>query len=411
MAAICTHAPELMRPWKRLARPCVDLLAFTLVLACGSESASTSWAVRREVAGDTTIVHTLGGQTWAHEVRLREDLTIGLLDGPPELLFGEISRLAEDVQGGIYVLDRQVPAIRHFSRTGEFVRTVGRSGQGPGEYGTLSLGMVVDSADVLYVHDWGNRRIVRFAGDGRALDPWILKSSFLTTVRGAWLSSNRAGQLMVAARVNDDPALLVLEDGEVSDTLVVPWLPGVPDRRGGPYRVDRYWSWHPGGYFVAGVSNEYSLEVHRPDGVLKIRRDVARQSVHSEEADAYRRLFEWMERQPAYRPPEGEWIPSAMPPFSGIESGSDGRIWVRRNTHPVRIPVDQSPDGRPPVGWAQPFAYDVFESDGTFLGEVRFPELFEPHLFGPGYVWGVRRGNLDEEYVVRIRIEAQGREG
>jgi hypothetical protein len=157
---------------------------------------------------------------------------------------------------------------------------------------------------------------------------------------------------------------------------------------------------------VVGVSNQYSLEARRSHGVLRIRRDVELLPVHPEEAEAQRRTFEWMEGHPSYMPPEGEWVPLTMPPFRDIEVGSDGRIWVRRNTHPIRIPVDEIPDPDlpPRVGWAQPFLYDVFEADGTFLGEIRFPERFEPHLFRAGYVWGVRRGDFDEQYVVRLMI-------
>jgi hypothetical protein len=313
--------------------------------------------------------------------------------------------MAEDLRGGIYVLDGQVPEIRHFDRTGNFLGTIGREGAGPGEYGPLTLGMVVDSDGVLYVHDWANSpRVVRFSEDGGVLDPWPLDSPFLTTTPGTWLYSDAPGRLLITTRVEDVPALLVIDDGQVMDTLRVPRLSGMPEARGGPYRIETYWGWHPDGYFVVGVSDEYSLEERRPDGVLRIRRSIEKLPVHPEEADAYRRLFEWMEEQPAYRPPEGEWIPSTMPPFSGIGVGADGRIWVRRNTHPIRIPVVETSDGRPSVGFAQPFAYDVFEADGSFLGEIRFPERFEPHLFGTGYVWGVRRGEFDEEYVVRLSI-------
>ena len=383
----------------------ICLLALVLSVACGRESQSRGWEAERQVVGDTTTVHTVAGQVWSGEVRLHEDLAIGALEGPAELSFGEISRIAEDRDGGIYVFDQQVPEIRHFDQAGEFVGTIGRSGEGPGEYGPLSLGMVVDEAGVLYVHHWGNPpRLVRFAEDGQALDPWRIPSSFLTTERGTWLHSDGPGRVLTAAQVEGDGALIVLEDGEVMDTIMVPELPGMPQQRGGPYRIDTYWSWHPDGYLVVGVSDEYSLEARSPEGVLRILRDVEERPVHAEEADAYRRLFEWMEEQPAYRPPEGEWIPPTMPPFRDIEVGSDGRIWVRRNTDPVRIPVEENPDGRPQIGWAQPFLYDVFKKDGTFLGQVRFPDRFEPHLFGDGYVWGVRRGDLDEEYVVRLSV-------
>jgi hypothetical protein len=384
----------------------VCTLAAMFTLACGAESTSTNWVVQRQVAGDTTTVHTLAGQVWPSEVRLDEELAIGVLDGPVHLIFGEITRMAEDLRGGVYVLDAQVPEIRHFDHTGEFVGTVGRSGEGPGEYTHLSLGMVVDSTGVLYMYDWGNGRIVRYAEDGRVLDPWRIDSSFRTTQPGTWIYSDAPGRVLVTTRLNVDSGLLVVVNGQVTDTLVVPQLPGLPEERGGPYRIETYWSWHPEGYFVVGVSNEYSLEERRPDGVLRIRRDVEKLPVHPEEADAYRRLFEWMEQQPAYRAPEGEWIPSTMPPFRGIEVGTDGRIWVRRNTHPIRISVVEYPDGRPSVEWAQPFVYDVFEADGSFLGEIRFPERFEPYLFGTRHVWGVRRGEFDEQYVVRLALRA-----
>ena len=125
------------------------MVATVFTLACGSESNATNWEAQRQVAGDTTTVHTLAGQVWPSEVRLEEDLAIGVLDGPVHLIFGEITRMAEDLQGGIYVLDAQVPEIRHFDGRGEFVGSVGRSGEGPGEYTHLTLGMVVDSTGVL----------------------------------------------------------------------------------------------------------------------------------------------------------------------------------------------------------------------------------------------------------------------
>ena len=387
-------------------RASISIVTATLAQACIPEAPGGGWVAERSVSGDTVTVHTVVGQVWPSAVRPVEEVTIGALEGPDELVFGEVSRMAEDQRGGVYVLDGQVPVIRRFDRDGEYVGTVGRAGEGPGEYARLALGMVVDSDGVVYMHDWGNRRIVRFADDGSALESWSLDSPFLTTARGTWVFSDGPGRILVTARVEDAPALLVLEEGQVMDTLPVPRLPGLPARRGGPYRIETHWSWHPDGYFVAGVSDDYSLIAVRADRVLRIRRDVDGLPVHPEEAEAWRRRFEWMQDRPRYRPPEGEWIPSVMPPFRGIEVSTDGRIWVQRNTVPIQIPIQEAPEAPPPVGWAQPFVYDVFEPDGSFLGEVRFPDRFEPHVFGQGYVWGVRRGDFDEEYVVRLSLPA-----
>jgi 6-bladed beta-propeller len=385
-----------------------SLLALALAFGCETHVSPGGWDARRDVAGDTTIVRTLSGQVWPPGVELVEDLAIGALQGPEELEFGEVSRLAEDPDGGIYVLDAHGPAISHFDRGGGFLGTVGRSGGGPGEYGHLSLGMVVDSCGTLYVHDWSNSRIARFAAGGEALDPWPLDSHFLTTDPGTWLYSDGCDRILVRTAVGELPALLRIESGRVVDTLEVPRLPGVPRLRGGPYRVDLYWGWNVEGYFIVGLSNRYSLDARRPTGTLRILREVPSLPVHAEEADAWRRQFEWMERHPAYRPPEGEWIPSEMPPFREIGVAADGRIWVRRNTRPIPIEAEGYPDGPldgpPPVPWTQPYLFDVFAADGSFLGEVRFPDSVQPLLFGSGHVWGVRRGEFDEQYVVRLTL-------
>ncbi len=43
-----------------------------------------------------------------------------------------------------------------------------------------------------------------------------------------------------------------------------------------------------------------------------------------------------------------------------------------------------------------------FEANGRFLSEVRFPDDVEPLLFAAGHIWGIRRGEFDEQYVVRM---------
>lgn len=372
-----------------------------------AEPQRTAIDVQESVVGDTTVVHTVSGQGWNGAAVLREELTIGALDGPPELTFGEITRMAEDGAGGVYLFDGQAVQIRHYDARGDHLRDVGRSGEGPGEYQNLTLGMAVGPTGVLYLHDWGNDRIARFDREGVPLDAWPMGSRYLSTVPGRWVFADGVGRLLVAARVDDAMALVATADGEVSDTLLVPRLPGMPAQRGGPYRIDTYWSRTPEGCWVVGVSDTYSFDVRCADGVRRVRRTVDPLPVHPEEAAEYRARFEWMEAQPLYQAPQGEWIPAAMPPFSGLDVGSDGRIWVRRNTQPIRVAAPELPDGQPMVTWAQPFLYDVFGADGVFLGEVRFPDDVQPHLFGSDSVWGVRTGSLGEQYVVRLALEVE----
>src|SRR5687767_13361969 len=65
-----------------------------------------------------TIVTTIGGS---------ESL-------PEQYLFGSVSSVATDALDRIYVADMMSSEIRVFSPQGEFLQTVGRPGQGPGEF-------------------------------------------------------------------------------------------------------------------------------------------------------------------------------------------------------------------------------------------------------------------------------------
>jgi hypothetical protein len=48
--------------------------------------------------------------------------------------------------------------------------------------------------------------------------------------------------------------------------------------------------------------------------------------------------------------------------------------------------------------------WDVFDSDGRFLGVVTLPHLFSPKLFRGEKIYGIGRDELEVQYVVGLRI-------
>lgn len=77
--------------------------------------------------------------------------TIGVVDGPDEYMFGDISSVA--VAGShIYIADRLGSTVRAYDLDGQFISQIGAEGEGPGEFlwpDDLSL----DPAGRLYVRD------------------------------------------------------------------------------------------------------------------------------------------------------------------------------------------------------------------------------------------------------------------
>ena len=110
--------------------------ATALLIACGPDadpSGSTPETVT-EAIGDTTVVRTLSGSVWGTEATLVPEVAIGGLDGPEEYLFGSIRSIAVADDGTIYILDSQGQHVRVFDSLGVYVETLGRRGEGPGEF-------------------------------------------------------------------------------------------------------------------------------------------------------------------------------------------------------------------------------------------------------------------------------------
>jgi len=99
-------------------------------------------------------------------------------------------------------------------------------------------------------------------------------------------------------------------------------------------------------------------------------------------------------------------LPSTKIVWKTLAAGDDRRIWVHRTVlaekrEPTREPRDDMP---PPITWVEPTVYDVFEMDGTYLGEVCVPRGVSVRWFGSDHVWSMARGEFDETYVVRVRV-------
>lgn len=160
-------------------RPLWLTVAACVLGACaGAENTGRS---ERLVVGDTTIVRTLEGSLWGDSVSLAEELSIGTLNGPPEYEFGQVQNVAVDANGGMYVFDGQVPALRYFDAAGRHVRKLGGKGSGPGEYQDASLGMVIRHRDGrIVMRDPRNARLNLYEPDGSPLSPVLVTSGLFT---------------------------------------------------------------------------------------------------------------------------------------------------------------------------------------------------------------------------------------
>lgn len=386
--------------------------------ACAQPDANTDGTQTvRTVIGDTTIVRTVSGSVWGDSVAIIEEVTIGLLEGAEQYQFGTVSDLAVDAAGGIYVFDGHVPALRYYDSSGKYVRTLGGQGQGPGEYQDASLGIVVRRSDGRVVmRDPRNMRMNVYNPDGSHSDSWRVESGLFTSDATALDASDHMYlKILTGPPEQNKPwpvALLHMDDrGQVIDTIIPPTLPNEPDEPGNVFAVSKVWTLSPLGGLVVGVNDRYVIDHLRTDGtVLRIMRDIEPVRVLAEEKDEHEARNAWMQRtQGQLRMNEIPPVPDVKPAYRSISVGQQGRIWVRRYVEAEKGEVRQAAarqgtERPPPTSWRESMVYDVFEADGSFLGSVRPPPRTSLWVFRGDRVWGVRRGELDEAYVVGFRL-------
>ncbi len=90
---------------------------------------------------------------------------VGSIDGDDWELFGDVSQLAFDAAGNLYIFDRQNYRVVVVDPEGRFLRQVGKEGEGPGEW-RMPGGMGVMPDGSVVIADAGHRAYQIYGPDG-----------------------------------------------------------------------------------------------------------------------------------------------------------------------------------------------------------------------------------------------------
>ena len=152
---------------------------FPFLLAAGSS------AQKIETVDGVRVVYNEKGGLWGKNPKVALDLVrkIGDVDTDDEhLAFNYPSDVAVDAQGNIYILDAGNTRIQKFDQDGKYLATIGRKGQGPGEFISPS-GLDLDEDGNLVVTDTAQMRLHVIIGGGKDVKSIVLKDEPIFGVR------------------------------------------------------------------------------------------------------------------------------------------------------------------------------------------------------------------------------------
>jgi hypothetical protein len=395
----------------------VAILAVLFVAAgCSNESAHdrAEWLAKWDTVGDTVVVHTISGSIWGEPRDMEVALSVGVLDGAEELMFGSLQQMVVDDEGSIYAFDGQVPALRHFDAAGNNLGTLGRDGAGPGEYQSFATGLAIRRDGKIVLLDPQNTRINLYNPDGSHFAHWPVQGGFFSR-QGLVVDArdHTYVQILTGTFASDEPLptgyLHLSPEGEVIDTIVPPRFANESNASSfRPFGPSKVMGMSPLGHLIVGVNDDYEFDIRSPDGqVVRVRREYEPVALLPEEKSDWQAVFDWFDKNQPFA--DIGSVPDTKPPYGEFLSAQDGRIWVRRRVEGRKTEEDEEPPSEesnrpPPLNWEERSVYDVFELDGTYLGEVRFPPRTNPLFIRADTAWGVHRGEYDEQYIARLVI-------
>jgi sugar lactone lactonase YvrE len=145
----------------------LGLFGWALFLVSGLLAETTGQQI--ETDNGVRVVHNKKGGLWANAPKVALELvrTIGDVDTDDEnLAFDSPLDMAVGEGGAIYVLDTGNQRIQVFGSDGRYLRTIGRRGQGPGEFQSPSS-ITLDHQGNIYVLDDAQMRIQVVTPEGK----------------------------------------------------------------------------------------------------------------------------------------------------------------------------------------------------------------------------------------------------
>ncbi len=135
-----------------------------LLVSCNQQKAE--WQGTIEEKDGVIIVKNPREPMYPENVfSLEEELSIGEADGPEEYMFSNLRYLAVDDRGYIYALDSREKHVKVFNSKGDYIATMGKEGQGPGDILGPENVCITPQNEVM-VSDSLNKRLTFFSLEG-----------------------------------------------------------------------------------------------------------------------------------------------------------------------------------------------------------------------------------------------------
>jgi hypothetical protein len=353
------------------------LFCFFLAIAC--EKQKTLWKGTMQEENGVTVVRNPKEPMYGEDVFiLEEELSIGQRKGDGELLFLDARSLSVDEDGRIYVFDFKEANVKVFDSNGNYIRTFGKKGQGPGEL-NLPLAMSITSQNEIVVEDFRNK-LVCFSSEGE-----FIKSIPITKLGVSGVVMDSQGNIvgLGIVREKEDPRYEVKKfDSDLNylHSLGSSPLPSATPGGFNPFRGVIRYNLYSADQIICGYPEKYEIKIYDNTGELKktIMKDYDPVEITEEE----------IKEQTEGMPPDIKIsISKYHPAYRRFSADDEGRIFVRTYER---------------IEEAEGYYYDVFDAEGRFI--LKIPLIARPHVIKNDQFYTIEEDEEGYQVVKRYKV-------
>jgi hypothetical protein len=315
---------------------------------------------------------------------LVEELAIGYMERKEERIFTNINDVAVDADENIYLLDIRQGQISVFNKNGEYLRNIGKKGQGPGEF-QFPLQILVSPNREFVICDLMLRRLLFFSLDGtfeRSVPTWqqgrltkLLIDSEGNIIGETMLSGEKRGFSLIKFNSFFKELFTIA----VKEREKIPLIEDLAPRI--------IWIVSENGEIIWGDSEKYEISVLSRDGKLlkKIIREIRPKKVPEEE---YREQIKSKFGEKPIPPEFEQQLPKYYPAFRSLEMDDQGRLFVST--------YEKTKDGKNCY-------IDVFSPESKYIAKI--PLQAQPRILKKGKLYTVEEDEKGYPVLKRYGIK------
>ncbi len=363
------------------------LIVISLLLLSNLCSKESSYPVRTEIIDGAKIItnpeYPRDGQV---SYKLEEELSIGEEEIDENYMFYEPQSVKASEDGSIYVLDDRDICIKVYDRQGKYQRTIGRQGQGPGEFSSGFLYFDISSDGKIYIMDCRDSCVIIMDKDGVFIHSFMLpgrlfqemradKNNFLYFQR---IFTDEEARKMSIHRYNSN-------GDEITNYGTFKIVQPVIQRRTKTWTTastsrlaaTTVWAIDQEGKLYTGYGDKYQISVYNPDGSLSFKFGRDYTPITNKKYDGT---------------PLG---PKYVGVFNVITRhwffDENGNLWIET---PTKEDIEE-------------IAYDIFSPEGIYLKRTYLK--YRILHFKDGKAYSIITTNEGFKVVKRFRMVEQGR--